>query len=162
MRNEQVLILTRAAIFVALYVATTVLNPIGSGFIQFRISEVLLIIPFIDRRFVVPAIIGVGVANIFSPLGLIDVGVGLSIAVIAYGLVTRIPNIYAVIIAYAVLCGLIVGSALSYVYGVPYLYAFASVSASQLLIGFIALPLIYRLQRSGLIINMRENKGSEL
>lgn len=73
-------------VLAAVYVALTVINPIGTGAIQFRISEMLCVIPFFNRKYITGMILGVGIANIFSSLGLIDVIVGVTISVIAYSL----------------------------------------------------------------------------
>ena len=151
MKSEATKKLTLSVVFVAIYVASTAINPLGYGPLQFRISELLLIIPFFDKRFIPGAIIAVAIANFFSPLGIIDVGIGVSIAVISYTLLIKIYNKYLLIIAYAILCGLIVGAGLHYVYEIPYFFNVGSIALSQLIIGLVSLYVIRQFIKVGVV-----------
>ena len=62
------------AIIAALYaVLTLVAYPISFLGIQFRISEIMIILVFFNRRYSVGLIIGCALANLASPLGFYDV-----------------------------------------------------------------------------------------
>ena len=124
-------------VLAAVYVALTVINPIGTGAIQFRISEMLCVIPFFNRKYITGMILGVGIANIFSSLGLIDVIVGVTISVIAYSLSYFIKNVWVNALQYSVLAGLFVGLALYLVLGLPYWFSAATVGLSTLITTFI-------------------------
>ena len=63
-----------AAITAALYVSLT--SPVGFDMIQFRFSEVLCLLAFIDPVYGIGVTIGCFFANIASPFGLLDVVVG--------------------------------------------------------------------------------------
>ena len=125
------------AVLAAIYVALTVINPIGTGAIQFRISEILCVIPFFNRKYIPGMVLGVGIANIFSSLGLIDVVVGVTISVIAYTLSYFIKNVWINALQYSVLAGLFVALALYLVLGLPYWFSAVTVGLATLITTFI-------------------------
>ena len=76
--------LAQAAIIAALYAALTVLiMPASYGVMQLRISEALTILPAFTPAAIPGLFIGCIVANIVSPVGLIDVLIGSSATLIA-------------------------------------------------------------------------------
>lgn len=125
--------MTINAVLAAIYVAFTVINPIGTGAIQFRISEMLCVIPFFNRKYIIGMVLGVGIANMFSSLGLIDAVVGVTISVIAYTLSYFIKNVWINALQYSVLAGLFVALALYLVLGIPYWFSVATVGLSTLI-----------------------------
>lgn len=144
--------LTVAGVVVALYLALTTMNPLGYGPIQFRISEILLMLPFWNRKYRIACLVAVGMANFFSPLGLIDVIVGLSISGITYyGLMNLTKSKWLLSVGYSVLCGIFVGLELSLVYQMPYIITALSIFASQIIITFIGVALLNGFSRKGLI-----------
>lgn len=144
--------LTVAGVVVALYLALTTVNPLGYGPIQFRISEIILMLPFWDKKYRVASLVAVGVANMFSPMGIIDVAVGLVIGVIAYyPMMSVLKSKWQLAIGYSVICGIIVGAALAWMYSMPYVAAATSVFVSQIIITFIGIAVLNKLQKVGII-----------
>lgn len=129
------------AIFAAIYVLLTMVNPLGYGMFQFRVSEVFLMLPFWDRRFITPCIFGVVIANMFSPMGIVDVVTGLIIAVIAYFLLGYLKSKIVIALAYSLLCGVMVGAELFYVMQTPFILSAFSVTVSQMVITLMSIPL---------------------
>lgn len=130
------------SLIAAIYVVLTVVNPIGFGALQFRISEVICMLPFYDRRFIPGCLIGVLIANMFSPLGYLDVITGLSIVIIAYFVAdTLIKSLYGKLIFYSLDCGFGVGLELYYLTQVPFYFSFFSVFISTLIIAVISIPI---------------------
>lgn len=84
--------LTKKAILIGIYFILININPIGFGMIQFRIGEAMSVIPFFNRKYVGTFILAAGLANIFSPLGIIDIGVGISCAAITYAISKYVKN----------------------------------------------------------------------
>lgn len=77
-----------AAITGAGYAALTMaFAPIGYGIVQFRISEILCILPFFIPTTALGLFIGCAVANLFSPVGILDIIFG-SLATLLAGLCT--------------------------------------------------------------------------
>lgn len=65
--------LTRLALVAAMYaVLTIVIQPIGYGDLQCRVSEVLVLLCFYRRDYTLSLMVGCFIANLFSPLGVID------------------------------------------------------------------------------------------
>lgn len=133
--------LTKKAIFIGLYFVLININPIGFGMFQFRIGEAMSVIPFFNRKYVGTFILGAGLANIFSPLGFIDIGVGMAVAAITYFISAYIENKRLNALIFSVLSGLIVGLALFYTSGLEFSISFVSISISQLVITNIGINL---------------------
>ena len=87
MRNNTVKVLTIQALIAAIYVVLTVaIAPFSYGAIQLRISESLSQLVVFSKKYWFPITLGVAIANIFSPLGIVDVffgtlGTGLALAI---------------------------------------------------------------------------------
>lgn len=146
MKNEKTRMMTRSAAVAGLYVALTMINPIGYGVFQFRISEIICLLPFWWPEYRFACLLGAFIANLFSPLGLIDVLTGCSVLVIAYWGIARISNKIIDITLYSLLCGALVGAELYAVFGSPFWLNFLSVTASQLVVCLIGLFIIRRLK----------------
>lgn len=117
----------------AIYVATTVINPIGTMSIQIRVSEMLAVIPFFNRQYIPGILMGVGIANLFSGLGFLDVLVGVGIAVISYTISYFVKNIWINIGQYSLLCGVFVGLMLWAVLGIPFWFSLVTITISTLI-----------------------------
>jgi uncharacterized membrane protein len=69
--------LARIAIVAALYfVCTVALAPIAFGAVQFRLSEILVLLCFYKKDYCYSLVLGCALANLFSPLGIYDVVFG--------------------------------------------------------------------------------------
>lgn len=65
--------LARLAVVAALYAALTLaLSGLGFGAVQFRLSEVLVLLCFYRRDYCVSLILGCFIANCFSPMAVMD------------------------------------------------------------------------------------------
>lgn len=138
MRSEKLKTMCRVAIVAALYVALTTLNPISWGTVQFRIATMLCVLPFYDKKYSPAILLGVGIANAFSPLGVVDVAAGLLAhgschALFVFGPGRKLPLV-AKTVALAVLVALIVGAELTVVYQIPFALNVASLFISTLII----------------------------
>ena len=129
------------ALIAAAYVVLTLVNPIGFSVFQFRISEVIALLPFYEKKFIPGCILGVFIANAFSPLGILDVMFGVGIVLIAYFILNLIKNIYLRLTLYSILCGIGVGAELLIVASAPFLLSFFSITASMLVISFLSIPI---------------------
>ena len=113
MRNNTVKVLTIRALIAAIYVVLTVaIAPFSYGTIQFRISESLSQLVVFSKKYWFPITLGVAIANIFSPLGIVDVffgtlgtGLALAISIFIFKFVkNRIARHIVNIIIYLVVC----------------------------------------------------------
>ncbi len=121
------------AVIAAIYIALTVINPIGTMAIQIRVSEMLSVLPFFNRKFIPGVLIGVGIANMFSGLGILDVLVGVGIGAVAYTISYYIKNVWVNVSIFSVLCGVFVGWMLLAVAGLPFWVSFVSITISTLI-----------------------------
>ena len=130
---------TKGGLIVALYVVLTLVNPIGSGVIQFRVSEAISLLPFFEKKTTVPVLLGVAIANAFSPLGIIDVVAGLLCGAITYSLARHVRNLYLKGVLFSVVCSVIIGGELSIVVGAPIKITMTSILLSQLIISMVGI-----------------------
>lgn len=130
MRNKQVENIVFNAIIAAIYIAFTLLfAPFSYStkllFIELRISEILLVLTFYNKKYGPGLILGCFIANLLgSDLGPIDWVIGTfqtALSVFIYYLVKKLPlsNLKKVVIGSiinSIQCGLIIGAELTYVY----------------------------------------------
>ena len=86
--------LVTVAVIGALYAALTMVNPLSYGPIQFRVSEVLCILPFFFPASAVGLTIGCVIANVIGPYGAIDIIFG-SLATLLAGICTAAIGVRA-------------------------------------------------------------------
>lgn len=148
--------ITRLAIVAALYVALTLtpgISALAFGAIQFRVSEVLMLMVFFNPKFSWSMIIGCLISNIFSPaLGAADLIFGTLATAIACGLIVLIANkmslIWLVSIICAVVNGLIVGAELYFVSQLPFWATAFSVFIGELLVVLLGIVIFYFLMKN--------------
>jgi uncharacterized membrane protein len=87
--------LVRMSVIAALYVVLTLALPaMAYGPIQFRLSEVMTLLAFIDPFYILPLTLGCAIANIGSPFGIIDIIVGSLASFLALYSMSKTKNIY--------------------------------------------------------------------
>lgn len=87
--------LTRYGFIVALYVVLSLAIPeLGFGPIQFRVSEILTLLAFLDAGYVLPLTLACAIVNIWSPFGIVDVIFGSLASFLALKSMTKVKNIY--------------------------------------------------------------------
>lgn len=110
MKKLDLKMLTKLAIVAALYVALTyACAPLSYGGIQFRFSEMLILLVFFKREYSISLILGCALANIGSPYGIIDVVFGTLATAISCGLICISKNLFIASLYPAIFNGIIVG-----------------------------------------------------
>lgn len=95
MSKINVRLIAESAIIAALYVALTWLfAPISYGAIQFRISEILVLLVLFKPKYSCALVLGCFISNITSSLGWWDICFGTLATLIALLIMIRIKNIY--------------------------------------------------------------------
>lgn len=113
--------MARAGVIAALYVVmTVVMGSLGYGPIQFRVSEALVMLPYIESAAVPGVFIGCVLANIFGGYGLIDIICGSIVTLVAAYLTSRIKNRFIASLPPIVLNALIVPIWVSKIANLPY------------------------------------------
>lgn len=86
------------AVVTGLYVAVTiVLSVISFGAIQLRVAEMFNYLPLFNKRYTIAVTLGVAIANLASPLGIVDVALGsvstLIVLLICRGITRKVTNL---------------------------------------------------------------------
>ena len=126
--------LVQAAAIAAIYVVLTLIfAPVsyGESLIEFRISEMLTVLPFYTPAAVPGLFVGALLSNLFSPVGSIDVFLGSLASLIAAFLSYKMPKKALVPLPPVVVNGLIIGGMLHYVNHFPFLLSVLSVMIGQ-------------------------------
>ena len=112
--------ITNIGVMTALYVvATLACSPLAYGQVQFRVSELLMLLCYFNRDYIISMTLGCVIVNLFSPLGFIDVLFGTLATLIAAILIcaTRKKiNLFVASLFPVVSNGLIVGAELTYLF----------------------------------------------
>jgi uncharacterized membrane protein len=135
--------IVKTAIIAATYaVLTMLLAPISYGPIQFRISEIMVLLVFIDKRYFTGIALGTFLAGLFSPYGMLDAVVGTIATVVALGGIIIVKrslgdNLKSLMIASlspTIANGIIIGWLISYSVGIPFLMPALQVALGEFVV----------------------------
>lgn len=113
-------------------VATLAISPIAYGSVQFRISEVMVLLAWINPSFVPGLVLGCALSNMFSPLVIIDVLFGTFHTFCSVMLISKTKNMYLASL-WPTIFSFIIGLELYLVYGSPFIASTLSVMAGELI-----------------------------
>ncbi|WP_394884369.1 QueT transporter family protein [Clostridium butyricum] len=143
MENNTTKRLVRTAVIAALYaVLTLFLAPISYGSIQFRISEIMVLLAFFDPFYIGGLTLGCFVANILGPNGMVDA---------VFGTIATFISVYAISITGkyiksdtkslivaslwpVIFNGLIIGWELNYLYQLPLVLSILQVACGEFVV----------------------------
>ncbi len=129
MEKNKVRFITRTALMAATYAAITIaFSGMSYGQVQFRISEILVLFAFIDAKYAPGLILGCFLANLPSPLGIIDVVIGTLATTFAVLFIIQVKKVFgynkkALILSSlgpVVFNALLVGWELEYLFQTPF------------------------------------------
>ncbi|MBM0045813.1 QueT transporter family protein [Anaerococcus sp. mt242] len=87
--------LVRSAVVAALYAVLTLVVPMPQyGPIQFRFSEILVLLAFYNRKYIPGLVLGCAIANLFSPMAWFDVIFGTLSSYIAFRFMQKTDNLF--------------------------------------------------------------------
>jgi uncharacterized membrane protein len=137
MKNFSTKRIARIAIVAALYfVLTMAVAPIAFGQVQFRVSEILVLLCFYNKDYCYSMGLGCLLANFFSPMWTLDVPFGTLATVIAVVLIVVLgKNLLIASLFPVIINGIIVGLELYVAFGGLPLWMFmASVAFGELVV----------------------------
>lgn len=138
-------ILVFNALIAAVYAVLTIgLEPISYGAVQFRLSEVMTLLAFANPMFVPGLVLGCIIANLFSPLGMIDVLVGSFATFLAIYPMRYCKNVYWASLLPTVANGIIIGIELTVLYQIPIYISVLSVAAGEFVVVSVIGTQLYR------------------
>lgn len=129
MKKNNVQFITRTALIAAAYAALTYAFAwMSYEQLQFRISEILVLFVLIEPRYGFGLVLGCVLANIASPLGVIDVVVGPTATLLAIMFIVQVRRLFgcnkkALVIASlgpVISNALLVGLELTYLFNTPF------------------------------------------
>ena len=110
------------AMIAGLYaVLTLVLSPISYLEIQCRLSEVMVLLAFYNPKFIPGLVVGCFLANLASPLGMIDIVFGTISTLLVCLALNKSKNIWMSIVYAGIITGIVIGTELWYAYQLPLL-----------------------------------------
>ena len=116
--------LTRIGVVAAIYlVATLLCAPLAYNAIQFRVSEMLMLLCFYNKDYIISMTVGCLLANLFSSLGMVDVVFGTAATIVAAVLIflsRNKVNLFAASLFPVIANALIVGAEIKFVFGDPF------------------------------------------
>ncbi len=120
------------ALIAAIYVDLTLVTAsFAYREIQFRIAEVLILLVFFRKDYLIGLSIGCFIANLFGPLGLIDAVFG-TLATVASGLLIAFSKNMFIATLYPVVAnGLVVGAELHFLEGLPFWLSAGTVALGE-------------------------------
>lgn len=153
--NKKIQFIVSQAVVASLYVVlTVVVGPFSYMAIQLRISEILVLLCFYKKDYFVGLTLGCFIANLFSPMVLYDITLGLLATILSLICVSKSKNLYVAIIFPVLFNGLIVGFELTLAYELPYLLTCLEVALGEAIAMIIGVVIFKILERNKKIINM--------
>lgn len=156
MDNKTIRKIVFAGIIAALYaVLTLALAPISYGAIQFRVSEILVLLAYFDSMYIGGLTLGCFIANLLGPNGVWDIIFGtlatfISVNAIYFTSKINIKEKYRLFIASiwpTVFNGAIIGVMLAYMLNIPLLVSILEVAVGEfVVVTIVGVPIIYKLR----------------
>ena len=149
------------ALVAAIYVALTlILAPLSYGAIQFRLSEMLMILILYNPIYSISLIVGCLIANLASPMGALDVIFGTLATVIAIIPMLFVKNKPIASLFPSIVNAIVIGLELRYVYELPFFLSAAEVFIGEfVVVSIIGLAAFKSLEKNEIIVNHLEMKN---
>ncbi|MDR1559517.1 MAG: QueT transporter family protein [Clostridiales bacterium] len=146
-----------SGVIAALYVALTLgLAPISYEAVQFRVSEILNLMAFIDPVYGIGVVLGCFIANLFSPFGLPDIIFGTLATAVAVFAITRTKNLFVASL-WPMFANVIVAIELTYILHTPIWYNIITVWIGEfVVVTCVGFPIFRMITRDRRIMELLE------
>lgn len=135
MKKNKYLDLIEISVIAALYVVLTiVVQPISFGEIQFRLSEILMLLVFYNRKYSVSLILGCLIANLWSPYLLWDMIFGTLATALSCLFMVKSKSLIVASIWPTIFNALIVGAEIAILSDISYLFCILTVGFGELVV----------------------------
>ena len=157
-RKTLKLLSINAAITAIYFVLTVLLEPFSYGQIQFRLSEILMVLVLINFKVAPGIVLGCFLANLFSPFGVWDVVFGTLATVVCLSLMFVLKkNIFIALLVPTILGSAIVAVMLMFILGLPFLATFVYVAIGEgAVLYLIGVPFYYVVQKNEIGESLKE------
>lgn len=137
-----------SAVAAIYFLLTVLISPLSYGEIQFRFSEVLILLVFYKKDYAISMILGCFLANFFSPFWYIDIFVGTFATCLSVLCIRYSKNLFIATLFPTIFCFL-VGIELSIIYEIPLIITTLQVMAGEfVVVTIIGYPLFKLLQKN--------------
>lgn len=161
--------LTIAAVIAAAYFALTMLlAPISFGAVQFRVSEILCVLPFFFPESVMGLFVGCLLSNLLGGFGIFDIAFGSLATLTAAVMTMKIRIKWLACLPPVVINAFVIGAVLAYTLTPDIFWSSYPVFGFQVFIGqfavlyLIGLPLMYALPRMSFFKKLCENRSGNM
>ena len=103
------IIMMNAMIACIYAILTIMISPIAYGAIQMRMSEILVLLAFYNKKYIPGLVIGCFIANMASPMGLWDMLFGTLATLLTCIAINKVNLLYLTAFIGAIINGIIVG-----------------------------------------------------
>lgn len=157
-RKTLKLLTINAAIAAVYFVLTVLLEPFSYGQIQFRISEILMVLVLINFKVAPGIVLGCFTANFFSPLGIWDVVFGTLATVVCLSLMFVLKrNIFVALLMPTIVGSAVVAVMLNLILGLPFLETFIYVAVGEgVVLYVVGVPFYYLVQKNEIGDTLKE------
>ena len=143
-------------------VLTIVISPLSYGPIQFRFSEILVLMCFFNKRYAVGLTLGCLIANIFSPTAMLDIPFGTAATLLACLGIMFSKQLLVAICFPVVFNAFIIAWELSF-FGEPYWMSVLTIGLGELAVMFAGYIIFILLKRSkGFLRVIKANQNLEV
>ena len=147
--SNHIKLLTINAMIAGIYAALTLLlAPISYLGVQFRISEIIVLLAFYKKEYIPGLVIGCFLANIPSPMGAMDMIFGTLSTIIVCIVMYYIHNKYLATCLGAIITGLIVGGELYFTLNTPFIATAFYVFLGEYVVLLIGILIFHWLERN--------------
>lgn len=147
--------LAKVGVVAALYVAFTLINPLSFGAVQLRFSELFNNFSVFNKRYIWAVTLGCAIANLFSPLGIVDVIFGslgtLVMTSLSYFVTRKMTSVPKKLLCCVLICTLMswsVALELHFVSGLPFFATYLSVGAGEFISMAFGAVVVYLLNKT--------------
>ena len=141
-------VIVRNALIASLYVVLTVINPFSFESIQFRISEILILLVFFRKDYFLGLVVGCIIANLFSPMGIYDVLFGTIATILSLICIMYSKHLFITWIFSTIFNAIIVGLELYLILELPFWASLIGVAIGEAVVMIIGVVLFYFLKKN--------------
>ena len=140
--------IARISIIASMYIVFTIINPFSYNAIQFRISEILMILCFFRKDYSIGLILGCLISNLFSEIMLYDIIFGTLATILACICMMFSKNIYISILYPIIFNSLLVGFELYLAFNTPFIMNAIYVFIGETVVMLIGLVIFNKLRKN--------------
>ena len=147
--------ITKNTVIICLYFTISIfISPISYGSIQFRISEILVLLPFINKKYSIGIILGCLITNFFSPFGIIDMIFGTFATFLTVIMVSKSKTLFVASL-WPTIFSIIVSIQITIIQNIPILISSIQIMISEfIIVTIIGYPIFKIIIKSKKLYNM--------